>query len=92
MGRILKHKTQSKTMSQNPTLTEGCGEQSSPLINGFKAIEDVLTFMKQQERRIEKLEEKNKELEDENKELEEFIKKKCESEWSDWCAGGRDDP
>jgi len=58
-------------MSQNPTLTEGCGEQSSPLINGFKAIEDVLTFIKQQERRIEKLEDKNYEQEEKIKELEE---------------------
>jgi len=40
---------------------------------------------------IKKLKEENKKLEEEKKEFEEFIKKKCEWEWDDWCAGGRDD-
>ena len=112
---------------QSSPLTEGCGEQSYPLINGF---EDVMTFIKQQGDRIkelekenkklknienndkqemyatledlgdenkfywesmEKLKEENKKLKQEKKEFEEFIKKKCEWEWDDWCAGGRDD-
>jgi len=32
-------------------------------------------------------------LKEDNKQMTEFIDKRCAYyEWSDWCAGGRDDP
>jgi len=72
---ILEHKTHSQSiMGQNPTLTEGCGEQSSPLINGF---EDVMTHIKQQEQRIKELEEKNKKIKEKNNGFEALLRCEC---------------